>query len=464
MIPLGGNTVFMRRSLIERVGGWDQHCLTEDADIGLRLSTLGEPIRVVYDAEHVTREETPESIGSFIRQRTRWQQGFLQVLRKGNWLALPQPGQRLLALYTLSYPFFQAFLMLLWPLAILDVLWVKVPDLVAMISFLPLYALLFQLVATITGAFIFTKEYGLKFPLFKPIGMALSFLPFQWLLGISAVRSVYRELRKQHNWEKTAHWGAHRQPEISSSSRVEHVPLILPKRAVAKLVPASIVKQVSVARLREYAAAWSTVFQQVIAKHGVRLAPRQAHSLASKHIALVSIMLTLSVGASVGISLWSSLFFPTFHTATGVSSQLSKTSPSLYARAVKRINSTPSATSSVKLVGTYSGTIYNIPLDLTTNMSLTGLQQSQRAIAGYFIGSQVNGLPVDEPFRGTIDAHGHIQFIVAEYGGQVMLSFDGTAQPNGTLAGTYCSRDQQRQCAGEYGLWSVVLTSEGGSR
>ncbi len=55
MIPLGGNTVFIRRDLIERVGGWDEHCLTEDAEVGLRLSLLGEPIRVVYDAQHVTR-------------------------------------------------------------------------------------------------------------------------------------------------------------------------------------------------------------------------------------------------------------------------------------------------------------------------------------------------------------------------------------------------------------------------
>jgi len=30
-IPLGGNTVFIRRSLIEQVGGWDGDCLAETA-------------------------------------------------------------------------------------------------------------------------------------------------------------------------------------------------------------------------------------------------------------------------------------------------------------------------------------------------------------------------------------------------------------------------------------------------
>jgi hypothetical protein len=57
----------------------------------------------------------------------------------------------------------------------------------------------------------------------------------------------------------------------------------------------------------------------------------------------------------------------------------------------------------------------------------------------YFIGSQANGLRVNEPFNGMIDAQAHIRFTVAEYAGQVMLSFDGAVQLDGTRAGTYCS-------------------------
>jgi cellulose synthase/poly-beta-1,6-N-acetylglucosamine synthase-like glycosyltransferase len=41
IIPLGGNTVFFKRFWLERVGGWDLNCLTEDADIGIRLSVAG---------------------------------------------------------------------------------------------------------------------------------------------------------------------------------------------------------------------------------------------------------------------------------------------------------------------------------------------------------------------------------------------------------------------------------------
>jgi len=223
MIPLGGNTVFIRRDLLERIGGWDEHCLTEDAEIGLRLSVLGEPIRVVYDAQYVTREETPTSIASFIKQRTRWQQGFLQVLFKGTWLALPRFSQRLLAFYTLTYPFFQAILLLLWVPTILSVLWLRLPITIALVSFLPLYSFLFQFLITAIGAFIFVKEYHSKFSFTLLLSMALTFLPFQLLLGISAVRAVYREMIHSHEWEKTTHSGAHRHSEIVQFN--ENVPV-----------------------------------------------------------------------------------------------------------------------------------------------------------------------------------------------------------------------------------------------
>ena len=226
MVPLGGNTVFIKRFLLERVNGWDEHCLTEVAEIGLRLSALKERIRVVYEAQHVTREETPDTVKAFVKQRTRWQQGFLQVLWKGEWLKLPTLGQRMLAFYTLSYPYFQALLVVLWPLTVAEMVFLKEPVQVSMIAFLPLYLLFLQFVVSAIGAFYFAHEYGRKFTLLNLLSMTLTFLPFQWMLSLSSVRAVYRELRKQNNWEKTAHVGAHRQvePLSPSSLQTEGVP------------------------------------------------------------------------------------------------------------------------------------------------------------------------------------------------------------------------------------------------
>jgi hypothetical protein len=176
--------------------------------------------------KHVTREETPPNVASFIRQRTRWQQGFIQVLFKGTWLKLSSFDQRLLALYTLSYPFQQAFITLLWIPAVLSVFWLRLPASIALLSFLPLYSLLFQFLTTVVGAYVFTREYHLKFPLHLPLSMAITFLPFHWLLGISAIRAAYRELLRQHDWEKTAHVGAHRQQSEIATSIRKALPLI----------------------------------------------------------------------------------------------------------------------------------------------------------------------------------------------------------------------------------------------
>ncbi len=210
MIPLGGNTVFVRRSLLQRVGGWDDACLTEDADVGVRLSALGEPIGVVYDADRVTREETPPDTSALIRQRTRWHQGFLQVLQKGDWKRLPRLRQRLLAIYVFSYPFIQLPVLALWPLAIVaGAIW-HVSILVAMITFLPLYALFFQFLVTLVGAGMFTREYGMRLPVRTFLLLAVTFLPYQWILTVSSARALRRELAARSDWEKTTHVGAHR--------------------------------------------------------------------------------------------------------------------------------------------------------------------------------------------------------------------------------------------------------------
>ena len=116
----------------------------------------------------------------------------------------------------------------------------------------------------------------------------------------------------------------------------------------------------------------------------------------------------------------------------------------------------PAAQINPSLASAYSGIMYNIPLGLKTKISLTRIQQSHSNIRGYFTGSQVNGLRVNEAFTGMIQAHGQIHFTVAEYAGQVILAFDGSLLSGGTLAGSYCNLDHQGKCAGEYGLWSVT--------
>jgi cellulose synthase/poly-beta-1,6-N-acetylglucosamine synthase-like glycosyltransferase len=210
MVPLGGNTVFVKRDLLQQLGGWDQTCLTEDADIGIRLSAMGVPIRVMYEDAHVTREETPPTVQHFVRQRTRWNQGFLQVLLKGDWLQLPTRTQRVMALYTLGFPMFQALMLLYVPISIWSILSAKVAVLVAMISALPMYMLVIQLGICAVGLYEFTTVHGIRPSRTAVLHLAAAYMPYQWLLGYAALRAVWRQVRGVNTWEKTAHTGAHR--------------------------------------------------------------------------------------------------------------------------------------------------------------------------------------------------------------------------------------------------------------
>ncbi len=210
MVPLGGNTVFFRRKLLEQAGGWDQECLTEDADIGIRLSMQGVRTRVIYDHRYVTREETPTTVGEFVKQRTRWNQGFLQILGKGDWLRLPTWSQRLLALYTLGFPLIQASTVIYLPISLWLMFFGKLPILLALISSLPVYVLFVQIIISLVGLAEFTALHRARPALLALIWMLVTYMPYQWLLGFAALRAVWRQIRGVNNWEKTRHIGAHR--------------------------------------------------------------------------------------------------------------------------------------------------------------------------------------------------------------------------------------------------------------
>ena len=210
MIPLGGNTVFVRRDLLEHLGGWDERCLTEDADLGMRLSLAHARIRILYDDEYVTREETPLTIRQFVRQRTRWNQGFLQILFKKEWLQLEKLSQRLLAFYVLVLPELQAFFALLIPVSLVMFFLVKFPLWLAMLTFLPLYCFVLGLLIDLAGLREFLKAHGRKWRWHEAMLTILAFLPYQGILSVGALRAVYRSMRGVTNWEKTAHVGQHR--------------------------------------------------------------------------------------------------------------------------------------------------------------------------------------------------------------------------------------------------------------
>jgi len=74
--PLGGTSNHIRRSALDKIGGWDAYNVTEDADLSFRLAALNYKIGYI---SLPTQEEAVESWQAWQYQRARWMKGFLQT-------------------------------------------------------------------------------------------------------------------------------------------------------------------------------------------------------------------------------------------------------------------------------------------------------------------------------------------------------------------------------------------------
>ena len=88
-LPLGGTSVFFRRAVLEEIGGWDAHNVTEDAELGMRLARYGYRCEMIAST---TYEEANSQMMNWIGQRSRWLKGYCMT-----WAAHMRRPARLLA-------------------------------------------------------------------------------------------------------------------------------------------------------------------------------------------------------------------------------------------------------------------------------------------------------------------------------------------------------------------------------
>ncbi|MFT6474206.1 glycosyltransferase family 2 protein [Qipengyuania profunda] len=76
-IPLGGTSNHFRMDVLRELRAWDPFNVTEDADLGIRLTQKGYEVRLVAST---TFEEANVSQLNWIRQRSRWIKGYMQTM------------------------------------------------------------------------------------------------------------------------------------------------------------------------------------------------------------------------------------------------------------------------------------------------------------------------------------------------------------------------------------------------
>jgi cellulose synthase/poly-beta-1,6-N-acetylglucosamine synthase-like glycosyltransferase len=201
-IPLNGSCYFVRRKVLEDVGGWNVDALSEDMELAACL--VRENHKIQYASDVVSLQEYPASLVGFFRQRVRWFRGTMEVgIKYGRFLNNPN-AMRLDAEVTMGGPFvFISFLMgYLLPLF---ALWLPFePDFVSLV-FANFTSVLTGLLLAVGGLIMIytSRPFRLRSLLWLP------FIYVYWLVQnfvafYALLRVVFRSPKK---WEKTRKTG-----------------------------------------------------------------------------------------------------------------------------------------------------------------------------------------------------------------------------------------------------------------
>jgi cellulose synthase/poly-beta-1,6-N-acetylglucosamine synthase-like glycosyltransferase len=109
-VPFTGSCYFVRRNVVEEIGGWDGEALSEDMDLSAKLTEKG--YKVKYASDVRSWQENPANLTQLFRQRTRWFRGCMEASLKYGRLVRKMDRRCFDAEITLAGPFmFIPFLM-----------------------------------------------------------------------------------------------------------------------------------------------------------------------------------------------------------------------------------------------------------------------------------------------------------------------------------------------------------------
>lgn len=205
-IPLGGTSNHFKTRKLRELGGWDPYNMTEDADLGVRISRAGFKTAMLNS---YTYEEAASRLKSWIRQRSRWYKGYVQTYL----VHMRHPRQLIKEMGWKQFFYFQLtfggniFLPLVNPLLwAVTLLTLTVPGIFQFLFFYPIvYFCMFNLIVgnivyilLHMGPYIIKKNY-------TSIPLAV-IIPLYWvLISVGAWRGTLQLITKPFYWEKTEH-------------------------------------------------------------------------------------------------------------------------------------------------------------------------------------------------------------------------------------------------------------------
>lgn len=205
-LPLGGSSNHFRVQSLKEVGGWDAFNVTEDVDLGLRLTRLRYRTGT-FDSR--TYEEAPVRLGPWIRQRTRWMKGWMQTFIVHN----SRPRKLLEDMGWRNFLIFQAYVGgMIFSAPLISVFTLLLAARVLMGKGLGIdlfspwgLAEVFVLVTGYSAAFAVATMGLLRLGMRSLLTWQI-LLPFYWLLtSWAAFRAIYELVTRPYFWAKTPH-------------------------------------------------------------------------------------------------------------------------------------------------------------------------------------------------------------------------------------------------------------------
>jgi cellulose synthase/poly-beta-1,6-N-acetylglucosamine synthase-like glycosyltransferase len=206
-IPLGGTSNHFKIEVLRELHAWDPFNVTEDADLGIRLTQKGYRVGVV---DSTTYEEASCHAGNWVRQRSRWLKGYMQTFL----VHTRRPIHLMRTTGVLGFIGFLVFIggtvlsallnpvfwciYLLWLTLLITGFDPIFPQFLLFIS-------LFNLLAG-NGAFIYLSMLApIRRGWLDLIPYSLTAFGYWVLISTAAYRALWQLLRNPFYWEKTQH-------------------------------------------------------------------------------------------------------------------------------------------------------------------------------------------------------------------------------------------------------------------
>lgn len=197
-VPLTGSCYFVRKAVLEAVGGWDTSALSEDMELAARLIDNGHKVKYASDVR--SWQEYPASLTAFFKQRLRWFRGTMEVGFKYGKLLKNWNRVSLDAEVTLAGSFILISFLVGYLIPIFSILIPFKPDYVSLFLANVTSLLTVVLLALAGGSMVYaTKPRKLRNLLWVP------FIYLYWVLQnfIASYALLQILLRRPRKWEKT---------------------------------------------------------------------------------------------------------------------------------------------------------------------------------------------------------------------------------------------------------------------